>query len=208
MIIEANFFNPNHKEILYIKNHQYENHLKHLERVFAKLDVKKYWCNLSKCALAFPQVKYLGQIVGGGERKPNPPKIDKLVKMAEPTTTTELRGFLGLGAYLADYIPNFAKITAPFTPLRGLPKRTKITLNKEQRFALKQLKSALTNAPVLKLCDPTKKYYVMPDASRYAIGAALLQEYDGRLLPMEYRSSAVREAIGLRPRSYRRPFSW
>ena len=166
----------------------FEEHLEHLERVFNKLKIKKYWCNLSKCALAFPRVKYLGQIVGGGERKPNPDKVKHLVNMANPTTTTELRGFLGLGAYLSDYIPNFAKICAPFTPLRGLPKRTKITLNKEQNCAMKQLKTALTNAPVLKLCDPDKVYYVMPDASRYAIGAALLQEYGGRLMPLEYRS--------------------
>ena len=172
----------------------FEDHLKHLERVFAKLELKKYWCNLAKCALAFPQVKYLGQIVGGGERKPNPAKIEHLVQMAEPTTTTELRGFLGLGAYLSDYIPNFAQICAPFTPLRGLPKRTKITLNKEQKWALKKLKAALTQAPVLKLCDPDKVYYVMPDASRYAIGSALLQEYNGILMPLEYRSKTLDKA--------------
>ena len=32
LIKGANFFNPNHKEILNIKNHQYENHLKHLKK--------------------------------------------------------------------------------------------------------------------------------------------------------------------------------
>ena len=46
----------------------------------------------------------------------------------------------------------------------------------------------LTSFPILRSPDFDKKFVVMTDASEYGIGAALVQEFDGTLLPIEFAS--------------------
>ena len=57
---------------------------------------------------------------------------------------------------------------------------------KENTF--NSVKQALSSAPVLKFADPTKQFIIESDASNFAIGAVLLQEFDGIEHPIAYFS--------------------
>ena len=45
---------------------------------------------------------------------------------------------------------------------------------------------------MLKLADPARSYYVYADESNMAIGAVLLQEYDGKMHPIAYTSRVLK----------------
>ena len=83
---------------------------------------------------------------------------------------------------------DWARISAVFSEHRGKPKNAKISFSKEQAKAFNELRVAIAAAPVLQLPDFNKPFYLETDASKYAIGSCLLQEVDGKLLPIAFRS--------------------
>ena len=174
-------------DILVFSN-TFEEHLLHLKAILDACKKNSIFLYLKKCFLGARSVVYLGNKVGGGKREPDPRKKQAMLDHPEPTTTTELRSFLGLGNYLSIYIKNWADLCQPFGPLRGLAKNVKITLDVQQRASFINIKQALTSAPVLRLPDMSKRFYVQLDASKTGIGSVLLQKYDGILMPVAYRS--------------------
>ena len=176
---------------LLIFSETWESHLEHVSRVLARLEKHNLYCNMSKCTFGFFETNYLGNIVGNGKRRPDPDKVQALKDFPMPETVTELRSWLGIANYLSAYIKDYAKIAAPFSELRGQPKGRHIVLNKEQVLAFNKLKQAMASGAVLQLPDFNKKFYLQCDASKYAVGSALLQEYGGTLLPVAYRSISL-----------------
>ena len=165
-----------------------EQHMEHVERVLQRFADNQLHLNLSKCTFGFPDANYLGQVVGSGVRKADPSKVSALLNFPSPTTASELRSWLGLGNYVSDYMRDWARISAVFSEHRGKPKNTKISFSKEQAKAFNELRVAIAAAPVLQLPDFNKPFYLETDASKYAIGSCLLQEVDGKLLPIAFRS--------------------
>lgn len=166
----------------------FEQHMEHVERVLQRFADNQLYLNLSKCTFGFPDANYLGQVVGSGVRKADPSKVSALLNFPSPTTASELRSWLGLGNYVSDYMRDWARISAVFSEHRGKPKNTKISFSKEQAKAFNELRVAIAAAPVLQLPDFNKPFYLETDASKYAIGSCLLQEVDGKLLPIAFRS--------------------
>lgn len=56
-------------------------------------------------------------MVGCGEKKADPKKIEGLRKLQPPTTVTEVKSFLGAVGWYRRLIKNFARIAAPLTML-------------------------------------------------------------------------------------------
>ena len=162
--------------------------MEHVERALRRFADNQLCLNLTKCTFGFPHASYLGQVVGSGTRQADPSKVSALLNFPSPTTASELRSWLGLGNYVSDYMRDWARISAVFSEHRGKPKNTRILLSKEQAKAFDELRTAIAAAPVLQLPDFSKPFYLETDASKYAIGSCLLQEKEGKLLPIAFRS--------------------
>ena len=65
---------------------------------------------------------------------------------------------------------------------------------KEQQKAFEQLKEKLTTAPVLAIPDPAKPFTITTDASDYAIGAVLSQDFGKGDQPIAYESRKMTAA--------------
>ena len=63
-----------------------------------------------------------------------------------------------------------------------------------QEGAFQKIKYMLMNAPVLRLADPSKPYVLATDASDYAIGAVLLQDFGHGPQPVAYASRQLHGA--------------
>ncbi|GBG92286.1 hypothetical protein CBR_g55055 [Chara braunii] len=116
-------------------------------------------------------------------------KIAAIRDWPTPRTLTELRSFLGLANYYRKFVRNFSTIAAP---LRRLLKKEAIwQWDKDCTSALKKLKCALIEYPVLKVADPSLPFVVTTDASQYGIGAVLQQDDDNGYRPVEFMSERM-----------------
>lgn len=94
-----------------------------------------------------PPMVYLGHVVSADGVRPDPAKVEKMVKYPVPTDVTKFRQFLGLASYYRRFIPGFAKIAGP---LHGLTKKNVSFLwTTECEAAFDRLKECLVTASVL-----------------------------------------------------------
>ncbi len=104
-----------------------------------------------------------------------------------------VRSFLGLAGYYRPFIKNFAARANPLTQL--LKKETPFHLGSEQESSFKDLKHALTHAPVLVFPNFDDPFIIFTDASGVGIGAALMQtDGAGKQHVMAFASRALTAA--------------
>ena len=170
-----------------------ENHKMHLRAVLTAMRKNKLYANLKKCIFAVPEIPVLGCIVGKHGVRPDPEKVKVIAEWPVPRNVKQLRQFLGLANYLHKYSRNYAAIVRPLTQLlrddivwKWLP---------EQQTAFDHVKRNLQEAPILALPDYDKPFHVVCDASKFAIGCALMQHDDeGKERVVSYQSRQLKNA--------------
>ncbi|CAG8668915.1 9999_t:CDS:2, partial [Ambispora gerdemannii] len=70
------------------------SHLDHLQQTFDRLQKAGLRLNIQKCHFCKESLEFLGHVIGKDGIKPDPAKIEKVVKFPQPTNLTTLRGFL------------------------------------------------------------------------------------------------------------------
>jgi hypothetical protein len=76
-----------------------EEHVQHVRKILSVLQKEKLFVKLSKCEFGKTSLVYVGYIVGGGELKIDPSKVDVIVNFPTPTNVTEVRSFMGETQY-------------------------------------------------------------------------------------------------------------
>ncbi|GBG80064.1 hypothetical protein CBR_g30430 [Chara braunii] len=166
-----------------------EEHEGHLRQVLEKLKEANFKINAKKCEWAKTQVLYLGHVLDGGGIKPEDSKIAAIRDWPTPRTLTELWSFLGLANYYKKFVRNFSTFAAP---LRRLLKKEAIwKWDKDCTSAMKKLKHALIEYPVLKVADPSLPFVVTTDASQYGIVVVLQQDDGNGYTPVEFMSARM-----------------
>ena len=85
----------------------------HVNRVLDVLKKEKLFLKMSKCEFGKNSLVYLGHIVGGGELRIDPYKVEAIVNWPTPKIVTDVRSFLGAAQYWRKFIANFFAIVAP-----------------------------------------------------------------------------------------------
>jgi len=173
-----------------IFSNTWEEHVKHLEEIFVKMKTAKLHIKPSKCQFAREHVKYLGHIVGQGQRKPAELKVQAIKDFPRPLNKTQIRSFLGLAGYYRRYIPDFSVIAAPITDLlKGKEVKSSVNWNSACEDAFEELKKRLTEGPVLYSPDYTVPFIIQCDASNFGIGVVMSQiNQDNEEHPIMYLS--------------------
>ena len=96
--------------------------------------------------------------------------------------------------YYRDYISHYAEIASPLSDLTKRGKPNKVDWEETHDYAFNLLKSSLLCKPILRLPDVTKPFVLCADASSVALGAVLLQKYDGQLFPVSFASRKLNSA--------------
>jgi len=65
-------FTASYVDVMSVHSRAWLSHLKHLENFLLEIRRSGLTLNLAKCNFALPQVKFVGQIIGSGVRKPDP----------------------------------------------------------------------------------------------------------------------------------------
>ena len=169
-----------------------EEHEKHVEMVLDTLSKNKAFLQLSKCTFFQERVKFLGYELSPEGISTDKDLVSKILDFPAPETKTNVRSFLGAVGFYRRFIKDFASIAAPLFDItkENIP----FCWTSEHQSSFNQLKKLLTTAPVLKLADPAKRYYVFTDASDRAIGGVLMQQHDRVYHPVAFFSRKLKPA--------------
>ena len=150
-----------------------DSHADHLRIVLSILEEHQFFVKLSKCSFCSQTVDYLGHLITEGQLKADPSKIEAMVAWPTPATVKQLRGFLGLTGYYRRFIAHYAVIAAPLTDLL---KKDAFRWTQAAADSFEALKRAMTAAPVLRLPDFSRTFYLETDALDFGVGAVLMQD--------------------------------
>ncbi|KAI3827735.1 hypothetical protein L1987_01818 [Smallanthus sonchifolius] len=157
--------------LVYSKNEG--DHHCYLREVLEVLKQEKLYAKFSKCAFWLREVKFLGHVINTKGIMVDLAKIETVKEWNIPKTPTEIRSFLGLAGYYRRFIQDFSRIASPLTKLTR--KEVKYEWGPTQNNAFEELKTRLTQAPVLTLPEGNEDLVVYSDASSQGLGCVLMQ---------------------------------
>ena len=85
----------------------------HVKKVLDVLREKQLFLKMSKCEFGKTSLVYFKHIIGGGELKIDPSKVEVISNWPKPNTVIEVRNFLGAAQYWRKFVDNFSSIAAP-----------------------------------------------------------------------------------------------
>ncbi|XP_062541724.1 uncharacterized protein K02A2.6-like [Armigeres subalbatus] len=83
-----------------------EDHRKNLEAVLKRLKEFGFTVRADKCTFGEEQIGYLGLLLDRHGLRPDPAKIETIVKLPVPTDVSGVRSFLGAINYYGKFVPN------------------------------------------------------------------------------------------------------
>ena len=175
-----------------------ETHVRCWEHFIKVLEYERLSMTRPKIELGVKYLRYLGHIISHTEVFSDPKKVEAIREMPAPRTKKDVRCWLGMCNYYRPYICNYGKMAKPLTELTtdrfGRDISEAWDSDEKYQKAFEALKEKLCEYPVLRLPDLSKPYVCCSDASDYALGAALCQEVDGKLVVIEYASRTLTPA--------------
>ena len=93
------------------------HHQQKVARVLKKLQDNDLYLKPEKCRFNKQEVNYLGVIVGKGEIKMDPVKVQGIMNWPTPTNIHKICSFLGFRNYYKDFIEKYSHITRPLHQL-------------------------------------------------------------------------------------------
>lgn len=167
----------------------FDDHIKKVRNVIGRLKEAGLTVNPEKITIAANHIQFLGHTFKNQSVSIHPERTQPIDQFPVPKNIKQLSRFLGMTAFYARFIKDFAKISQPLNLLKR--KNVKFVWGPEQQESFDKLKAALTASPVLRMPDFNKRFVVHCDGSGSAVGAVLSQESDGQLLPVCYASRAL-----------------
>ena len=148
-------------------------HDRHLLQVLNKCHEIGLKLNPDKCEFGQKSFNFYGNVVSNQGLRPDPKKVDIIVKMHAPKNKTELASFLGMCNYLSMYIPCLSDVTSTLRELNR--KNVDFTWNATYDKAFRQAKLHVANAVTLKYFEPQTPIVIECNASGVGVGGVLLQ---------------------------------
>lgn len=145
--------------------------------------------NPEKSIVSATEVRYFGHCLSAEGIKPDPEKVSAIKNMEPPKSKAELETVLGMINYLSKFAPCLSDINAPLRQL--LKQSSEFIWDSQHDDAFQKMKDLITKepGPILAYYDPQKELHLQVDASKYGLGAVLLQ--DGK--PLSYASRSLTE---------------
>lgn len=159
--------------LIYSKNE--EEHKRHLEIVFRKIQEAGMTIKLKKCKFFKKEINFLGFVINQESIKPNPEKVKIITDFPRPVKTKDVQSFLGMANYYRNHIPNYAKIGHPLHKLCG---NKGFEWTEEQETAFTTLKKEMSKCLLEAHPLFDRPFYLMSDASGYGIGGFVYQMDD------------------------------
>jgi hypothetical protein len=169
-----------------------EEHREHLREVLEILRKNQLYAKPQKCQLFKRSVTFLGHVLDENGLSMEQDKVKAIQEWPRPRNRKEILSFLGLAGYYRRFVKNFSQLASSMTELLKDKVEWNWSTSVEEGF--KSLKEVITSGPVLRSPDQSKPFVVTTDASGFAIGAELSQEFEGQLQPIAFMSKKLSPA--------------
>ena len=155
-----------------------DEHVRNVRKVLQALEDAKLYCNPKKTKLFCTEIHFLGHRISCRGIEPDEGKANRIKNWPTPTSSSDVRSFLGLVRYLSPFLPNLAKFSGT------LDKLTKKECDKNfpgwlprHQMAFEAIKRLVMSTDCLTTIDPklmpNHKIFVTTDASDTGCGAIL-----------------------------------
>jgi len=168
-----------------------EEHAKAIRRVLQVLQKHKLFLHPEKCEFWKERIEYLGLVISENEVSMDPVKVAGVREWPTPENKTDVQAFLGFINFYRRFIWDFS---AKARPLFDLIRSEQVWMwSGKEQMAFKDLKTAVTTAPVLVSPQDSEPFQVEADSSDFATGAVLSQQSttDGKWHPVVFYSKSL-----------------
>ncbi|UYV69820.1 K02A2.6-like [Cordylochernes scorpioides] len=173
-IFKNSFRNVTYVDDLLIYADSIEEHNEKLKGILEIARRNNIKFDLTKAQICKKEVSFVGHMISKNGIDPEPNKVDKVINLKKPEDKKSLQRIMGLYNYLGKFIPNLAASTSN---IRGILKKNVVWhWGPRQDIEFHHIKECVRKAPSLGHYDKTKTLVLQCDASKDAMGAALLQE--------------------------------
>ena len=149
-----------------------EEHFTLLRSVLERLRKAGLTVKSKKVVAYRRRIRVLGHVVSGSTVEPNPERVKAIREWPSPSTTKQVRQFLGMCTYYNDFVPRLQLLAAPLHELSG---KSSFSWNERKELAFQQVKQAFCEATKLQLPDLQREFEVSTDASDNGLGCVLSQ---------------------------------
>ena len=174
-----------------IMSESFQEHLNLVQRVLDTLANSGIKIKVSKCEFFRTEITFLGHVVNTKGITKSPEYIDKVRNYPKPTTTTELRQFLGLVNFQRKFVDQCSVIARPLKELTGGPKNKKLVWTKDMEEAFEGLRERISREVTLSYpdySDGAEMLELFVDASGVGAGGCLVQMQGGEYKTIAYSS--------------------
>ena len=181
-------FAANYLDDIIVFSRTAEDHMEHLERIFAALQMADLKIKVLKCEFFKKHIPYLGFLIGETGIHCDRTQVEAINKIATPTSIEEVHQFNEMCSYYRKFISHYSDISKCFNDMTK--KGATFNWTKECDAAFKLLKEKLIEDPVLISPQVDKDYVIHCDASKYSYLGILQQTRPGteELMPVAYFS--------------------
>ena len=163
------------------------DHDKILRRFLVKCEKQNLHLNSAKVKLRESTVTYIGHNLSADGVQPGEDKLNAILQMPSPRDPTEIKRFLGMVQYIDKFIDGLSTKTVNMRKL--IRKDVVWNWTQEQEEEFNTLKTSITTTPMLKYYNVKEEVIIQCDASKYGLGAVLLQQDR----PVAYASKCLTE---------------
>ena len=150
------------------------DHDKNLSFLLELCQQKSIKLNRNKVVLRVQQVDFMGHLPTAQGLKPDPNKVEAILKLETPGTKEEIERLNGTVNYLAKFLRRLSQVLEPLRKLTQSGVEWYWRYSEDKAFD--EVKQLVTQAPVLAYYSPDKKLVIHCDASSLGLGAVLMQK--------------------------------
>ncbi|XP_062541355.1 LOW QUALITY PROTEIN: uncharacterized protein K02A2.6-like [Armigeres subalbatus] len=181
-------------DIIVFSKTEMEHHQR-LEALFKRLEEYGFHLREEKCSIFQQEIKYLGHIVDKNGLRPNPAKIEAIVKMPAPTDISSLRSFLDAVNFYGKFVKKMHQLRRPLDALLKKDVQFNWSPICQQSFENEKIKEVLQSGLLLTHYDPKLEIIIAADASKSGIGAVAMHRFpDGSLKAIAHVSRTLTQA--------------
>ena|SRR6266498_599078 len=155
-----------------------EEHIRYVRAVLQKIRKVNLKLKLTKCKWFEQELIFVGYRITARGIEPDPRNIEKIKNARVPTSTMELRGFLGTAQFYRQFVKNYANVARPIYDM--LKEDIPEYWGNAQQVVFDTLKDKLTSIPIRTYPNFDKLFKLYTDASDLGLGAVLVQENEQR----------------------------